>query len=50
MKYLNYYRIKKKKLDDETTKVLKLAFEKKIQKIYCHEDYNNIDDFKKSYK
>ena len=27
MKYLNYYRIKKK-LDDETTKVLKLTFEK----------------------
>lgn len=32
MKYLNYYRIIKKKLDDETTKVLKLAFEKKNTK------------------
>ena len=45
MKYLNYYRIIKKKLDDETTKVLKLAL--KNTKIYCRKVYNHIDDLKK---
>ena len=36
----------KKKLDDETTKVLKLAL--KNTKIYCRKVYNNIDDLEKA--